>query len=303
MPLPSCFDCSNGQPLFREVQYEAIAGEQLAVDVAALSGLSVEKIRSDGVQASLVALYLTESIPENRQDLIRLATGESFVRPTAFHRVTATPGANVLTVDVEIDNRVSNDPPLAGNQLIDATRGILPAPVHGRQNAGTDDEQNAAPNAEQTASAGIPPTVPTTGTMDPESGRNEFPVESLRLMNETLHTHRLSRSGPVNREVADALSRMDVGKELTKIWNLLDEYVTTDSEEQCRKVRLDANELADRMYVAQVGLAEAVYRREWSDGYSPLLSLLLPGTRSGGLSGLVAGSSTQMSTRMAQCPA
>ena len=49
-----------------------------------------------------------------------------------------------------------------------------------RQNAGTaDDEQNAAPNAEQTASAGIPPNVPMPGTMDPEIGRNDFPVESL----------------------------------------------------------------------------------------------------------------------------
>ena len=49
--------------------------------VAALSGLSVEEIRSDGVQASLVAPHLTESIPEDRLDLIRLATGESFRSP------------------------------------------------------------------------------------------------------------------------------------------------------------------------------------------------------------------------------
>ena len=139
-------------PTVPEIRYESITGEQLAVDVAALSGLSVEEIRSDGVQASLVAPHLTESIPEDRLDLIRLATGESFVRPTAFHRVTAAPGANVLTVDIEIGDDSPTDPPLAGNQRIDAALGILPAPVNDRQIA-SDDEQNSAPNAEQTASA------------------------------------------------------------------------------------------------------------------------------------------------------
>ena len=43
--------------------------------------------------------------------------------------------------------------------------------------------------------------------------------------------------------------------------------------------------LTNRLHVAQTGLAEAVYRREWNDEWSPLLSLLIPGTRSGGLSG------------------
>ena len=89
------------------------------------------------------------------------------------------------------------------------------------------------------------------------------PVESLHLMNETLHTHRLSRNGPVNREVSAALTRMDLGKDLTKIWRRLDEYVTTDSEERCSKIRMDACEMANRLHVAQTGLAEAVYRREW----------------------------------------
>ena len=99
--------------------------------------------------------------------------------------------------------------------------------------------------------------------------RNDFPVESLRLMNETLHTHRLSRKGPVNREVSAALTRMDLGKDLTKIWRRLDEYVTTDSEERCSKIRMDACEMANRLHVAQTGLAEAVYRREWNDEWSP----------------------------------
>eukprot|EP00439_Symbiodinium_sp_Y106_P068957 s2025_g11.t2 len=74
-------------PTVPEVRYEELTGEQLAVDVAALSGLTVEEVRSDGVQASLIALHLTGGVPETRQDLIRLATGESFVRPTAFTRV------------------------------------------------------------------------------------------------------------------------------------------------------------------------------------------------------------------------
>ena len=75
-------------PTVPEIRYESITGEQLAVDVAELSGMSVEQMRNDGVQASLVALHLTEGIPEDRHDLIRLATGEPFVRPTAFHQVT-----------------------------------------------------------------------------------------------------------------------------------------------------------------------------------------------------------------------
>ena len=41
----------------------------------------------------------------------------------------------------------------------------------------------------------------------------------------------------------------------------------------------------NRLYDAQVGLAEPVYRREWNDEWAPILSLLIPGTRSGGLSG------------------
>eukprot|EP00439_Symbiodinium_sp_Y106_P067855 s4734_g11.t1 len=61
-------------PTVPEIRYESITGEQLAVDVAELSGMSVEEIRSDGAQASLIALHLTEGIPEDRRDLIRLAT-------------------------------------------------------------------------------------------------------------------------------------------------------------------------------------------------------------------------------------
>ena len=78
-------------------------------------------------------------------------------------------------------------------------------------------EQSAEPSAEQTSSAGIPPTVPPLGTRNADIDSNDFPVESLHLMNETLRTHRFSRKGPVNREVSSALTRMVLGKDLTKI--------------------------------------------------------------------------------------
>ena len=43
-----------------------------------------------------------------------------------------------------------------------------------------------------------------------------------------------------------------------------------------------ANDLADRLLRAQVGLAETLYKREWNEDTAPMLSVLLPGTRSGG---------------------
>ena len=246
-----------------------------AEEVASLSGSTVEEVRNDGVQSSLVALHLIGGVPETRQDLIRLATGESFVRPTAFVRVNAAPGANVLTVDAEIGDGSSNES-LQGNQQIDAALGIRPS---------AETSPASEPNTGQTASAGIPPTVPLPGTQNPEIGRNDFPVESLHLMNETLTTHRFSRNGPVSRELSATLSRMDIGKDVTKVWQRLDEYVTTDSQTECHKIEMDAGAIADRLHDAQVALSEAVYRREWNDEGAPILSLLIPGTRSGGLSG------------------
>ena len=163
-----------------------------------------------------------------------------------------------------------------------ADLGILPPPVSA-----------PVPNADQTASAGIPPTVPMPGTLNPEIGRNDFPVESLHLMNETLTT-RFSRNGPVNREVYAALSRMDIGKDATRIWQRLDEYVTTDSQTECHKIEVKACAIANRLCEAQVGLAEAVYRREWNDEWAPILSVE---------DCQVADLSTLTSIRMAQCRA
>eukprot|EP00439_Symbiodinium_sp_Y106_P060088 s3562_g8.t2 len=181
------------------------------------------------------------ALPFDRRDLMRLARGESYVRPIDTAMVTARNGGRTLVVDGEIAPSVPLEA-MTRNQMVDANLGIRPDP------------RTAAmliqPDAEQTASAGIPPTAAPPATESREIGRNDFPVESLHLMNETLTAHRFSRNGPMNREVSAALSRMDMGKDVTK-----------------------------------VGLAEAVYRREWNDEWAPILSLLIPGTRSGGLSG------------------
>ena len=215
-------------------------------------------------------------LPFDRPDLMRLARGESYVRPIDTAMVTARNGGRTLVVDGEIAPSVPLEA-MTRNQMVDANLGIRPDP------------RTAAmliqPDAEQTASAGIPPTAAPPATESREIGRNDFPVESLHLMNETLTTHRFSRNGPMNREVSAALSRMDMGKDVTKVWQRLDEYVLTDSQTECDKIRMDACAIANRLHDAQVGLAEAVYRREWNDEWAPILSLLIPGTRSGGLSG------------------
>ena len=122
-------------------------------------------------------------------------------------------------------------------------------------------------------------------TLNPEIGKKNFPVESLHLMNEILKTYRFSRNGPVNREVSAALSRMDMGKDATRIWQRLDEYRTTDSKTQYHKIEVEGGAITNRLHDAQVGLVEAVYRREWNDEWASILSLLIPGTRSRGLSG------------------
>eukprot|EP00439_Symbiodinium_sp_Y106_P080941 s1993_g19.t2 len=64
---------------------------------------------------------------------------------------------------------------------------------------------------------------------------------------------------------------MDMGKDVTTVWQRLDEYVTTDSQTECHKIEMDAGAIANRLHDAQVGLAEAVYRREWNDEWAPIL--------------------------------
>ena len=105
-----------------ELTYESMTGEELAVEVAALTGKSVEDVKNAGVQNTLVALHLSGEVPEDRHDLNRLSTGESFVRPTAFTRVRSEPNAaGVLVVDVPLEEANLTDWALAsglgtGNQ-------------------------------------------------------------------------------------------------------------------------------------------------------------------------------------------
>ena len=60
-------------PTIPEVQYENMTGDQLATELSALTGRTVEQVKSEGVQATLVALHLTGALPEGREDPVRLA--------------------------------------------------------------------------------------------------------------------------------------------------------------------------------------------------------------------------------------
>ena len=91
------------------------------------------------------------------------------------------------------------------------------------------------------------------------------PIETTHLMCEKVWDHPLSRNGKVNREVCHALNLMDLGAELKKIWRRLDDYVTVDSQDEMDKIENEACHMANRMKAAQIRLAEAVYKREWSE--------------------------------------
>ena len=102
-----------------ELRYEELlTGDELAKQVADLSGMTVEEVKND------IALHASGGVPKDREDLIRLATGESFVRPTAFTRVTPDPtAAGVLVVEVPLGtnaDEVMVTEVLTGPQQIDA---------------------------------------------------------------------------------------------------------------------------------------------------------------------------------------
>ena len=238
-------------------RYEQMTGDELAQTVADLSGMSLHEVITDGVQTSLVALHMTGGVPVDRQDLIRLATGESFVRPTAFQRVNPDPNApGVLVLDVPLES-------MTGPQRIDAAMGIR------------------SPNANAKPSVAPALAAPAAGT---GTATENAPPESMHLMRERLFPHKLSRNGPVNREVSMALNKMDCGGDVRKTWNDLDKYVTLEDREEKKAIETYAKGMARVLHEAQVELAEAVFKREWSEE-CPILSLLMPGTRSGGLSG------------------
>ena len=60
--------------------YEEITAEQLVIDIAALTDLTEDEVRQTGVQNNLVALHLAGNVPEHRQDLQRLAQGETILQ-------------------------------------------------------------------------------------------------------------------------------------------------------------------------------------------------------------------------------
>ena len=63
-----------------------------------------------------------------------------------------------------------------------------------------------------------------------------------------------------------------------KTWNDLDMYVTLEDTAEMTKIETYAKGMAKVLHEAQVKLAEAVFKREWSEE-CPILSLLIPGTR------------------------
>ena len=135
------------------------------------------------------SLHLTEKLPEGRTDLVRLATGETFVRPTAFTRVIPDT-AGVLVVNAGNDGP---DESQNGNLAVDAAIGIRPRP-------------STAPSV----AAATVSTATGKGV-----GKNGTPAEALHVMNGMLVHYRLSRNGPVNLEVSAALTRLDFGKDVT----------------------------------------------------------------------------------------
>ena len=162
-------------PSVPEVRYEELTGEQLANDLAGISGQNVTDIQNEGAHVTLIMMIVAAELPFDRQDLLRLARGDSYVRPIESARVTARNGGRTLVVDGEIAPSVPLEA-MTSNQMIDVNQGIRPDPRTATV--------LVQPNAEQPASAGIPPTVPMPGTLNPEIGRSDFPVESLHLHDE-----------------------------------------------------------------------------------------------------------------------
>ena len=245
--------------------YEAITAEQLVIDIAALTDLTEDEVRQTGVQNNLVALHLAGNVPEHRQDLQRLAQGETMIRPSG-------PPVENATGPAAIDAALG----------INWQCGICKCKSRNActANAGMEPGTNGAP----APSAPVPnePAPAAPAPSEQNAALNAVPWEARNLMNEPMLPHRLSRHGPVTVEVSAALTALDCGVELTRVWRELDNYVGTVVENDRERVVERANDLADRLLRAQVGLAETLYKREWNEGTAPMMSVLLPGTRSGG---------------------
>eukprot|EP00439_Symbiodinium_sp_Y106_P027821 s7030_g3.t1 len=281
--------------------YEEISAEQLVIDVAALSDLTEDEdeVRQTGVQNNLVALHLCGNVPEHRQDLLRLAQGLTdllrlaqgltVIRPTADPPMATAPPTGPAAIDAalgitESNGSTQNTAENGNAQPASATAptlGVLPGPV-----------ASTAPNA--TVPNESVPAAPVPS--EPNAAVNAVPWEARNLTNEPMVPHRLSRHGPVTVEVFAALTAMDCGAELTRVWRELDAYVVENDRE---RVVERANDLADRMLRAQVALAETLYKREWNEDTAPMLSVLLPGTRRV-VERLPVVLTTPISTRMVQ---
>ena len=95
------------------------------IDIAALTDLTEDEVRQTGVQSNLVALHLAGNVPEHRQDLQRLAQGETMIRPSGPPVENATgPAAIDAALGINVSNGTAQPAPATTPTL-----GVLPGPV------------------------------------------------------------------------------------------------------------------------------------------------------------------------------
>ena len=74
---------------------------------------------------TLITMNVAGDLPFDRPDLIRLARGDSYVRPIDSARVTARNGGRTLVINREIAPSVPLEA-MTRNQMIDTNLGIRP---------------------------------------------------------------------------------------------------------------------------------------------------------------------------------
>eukprot|EP00439_Symbiodinium_sp_Y106_P016239 s165_g2.t1 len=108
--------------------YRAITAEQLVIDIAALTDLTEDEVRQTGVQNNLVALHLAGNVPEHRQDLQRLAQGETMIRPSGPPVTPVENATGPAAIDAALGINVSNGTAQPAPATT-PTLGVLPGPV------------------------------------------------------------------------------------------------------------------------------------------------------------------------------